>query len=87
MATKKETDIRDAMAEEQSRGSRGPTDIRTARKNRRLRAEIALLFEAGDERGFIAALQRAKIPEPQFSNALGVWREQQKKHSRTRETL
>ena len=92
MAEKKDTDIRDVMAEEQSRGSRGRTDIRTARKNKRLRDEIALLFDAADERGFIAAgfiaaLQRARIPEPQFSNALRLWRELQKTHSQTHETL
>ena len=87
MAEKKDTDIRDVMAEEQSRGSRGRTDIRTARQNKRLRDEIALLFDAGDERGFIAALQRAKIPEPQFSKALRMWRELQKTHSQTHEKL
>ena len=87
MAEKKDTDIRDVIAEEQSRGGRGRTDVRTARKNKRLRDEIALLFDAADERGFIAALQRARIPEPQFSNALRVWRELQRTHSRTRETL
>ena len=87
MAEKKDADIRDVMAEEQSRGSRGRTDVKTARKNKRLREEIARLFDAADERGFIAALQRAKIPEPQFSNALRMWRDLQKTHSRTRETL
>jgi hypothetical protein len=87
MAEKKDTDLRDVMAEEKSRGTRGRTDVRTARKNQRLRQDIARLFDAGDERSFIAALQRAKIPEPQFSNALRVWRDLQKTHSRSRETL
>ena len=91
MAKKKDldeqSDIRDLIAEEQSRGARGHTDVKTARKNKRLRDEIALLFDAGDERGFIAALQRAKIPEPQFSDALRVWRELQKRHIRTHENL
>ena len=80
-----QSDIRDVIAEEQSRGGRRQADIRTARKNKRLRHEIALLFDAGDQNGFIAALQRARIPEPQFSNALRMWRELQKTHSPTRE--
>ncbi len=73
-------DIQDVIAEEWGRGSRGRTDVRTARERQRLRHDIARLFEARDERGFIAALQRAKIPEPQFSRALRVWRELQKMH-------
>ena len=85
MAKKKDTDIRDVMAEEQSRGARGRTDVRTARENKRFLEDIARLLEAEDVRGFIAALQCAKIPEPQFSNALRVWRELQGSHSRTRE--
>ena len=80
-----DSDIRDVIAEERSRGARGATDLKTARKNKRLRNEIALLFDIGDETGFIAALQRARIPEPHFSNALRVWRELQKTRSRTHE--
>lgn len=84
-AEDQQSEIRDVLAEEQGRGVRGHTDVRTARKNKRLRDEIALLFDAGDENGFIAALQRAQIPELQFSNALRVWRELQRTHSRTHE--
>ena len=80
-----DSDIRDVIAEEQGRGGRGKTDVRTARKNKRLREDIARLFDVGNETGFIAALQRARIPEPQFSNALRVWRELQKTRSRTHE--
>ena len=87
MKKKNDTDIRDVIAEEQSRGGRSRTDVRTARENKRFREDIGRLFEAEDERGFIAALQRAKIPEPHFSNALRVWRELQGSHSRTREKL
>lgn len=80
-------DIQDVIAEERGRARRGRTDVRTARERQRLRHDIARLFEARDERGFIAALQRARIPEPQFSKALRVWREPQKTHSLTDETL
>jgi len=68
-------EIQDVIAEEKSRGSRGRTDVRTVRERQRFRRDIGRLFDADDERGFIAALQRAKIPEPHFSEALRVWRE------------
>jgi len=82
----KESEIQDVIAEEKGRGPRRPADIRTLRERRRLRSDIAKLFEAEDERGFILALQRARIPEPQFSNALREWRKLQKTHSRSDET-
>jgi len=72
---KKSLDIQDVIAEERGRGSRGQVDVRTARERQRFRRDIGRLLDAEDERGFIAALQRAKIPEPHFSEALHVWRE------------
>lgn len=75
----KETEIQDVIAEERARGPRPPTDVKTIRERRRFRNDIKRLFEAQDENGFILALQRAKIPEPQFSNALRLWRDLQKR--------
>ena len=82
---KRALDIRDVIAEDRERGRRGHTDVRTARERQRLRRDIARLFETRDERGFIAALQRAGIPEPRFSEALRAWRELQRMRSQTDE--
>lgn len=82
---KRALDIRDVIAEDRERGRRGDTDVRTARERQRLRRDIARLFETRDERGFIAALQRAGIPEPRFSEALRAWRELQRMRSQTDE--
>ena len=73
-----DADIEDVRAEDASRGRRGRTDVRTARERQRVRHDIARLFEAGDETGFILALQRARIPEPYFSEALRLWRDLQR---------
>ena len=70
-----DSDLSDVMAEERSRGRRRQPDVRTVRERQRFRRDISRLFEAEEERGFIAALQRAKIPEPHFSEALRVWRD------------
>jgi hypothetical protein len=77
------SEIGDVIAEQRNRGRKHPSDTETDRERKRFRNDIAKLFEAGDERGFILALQRARIPEPQFSNALRVWRELQATHSQT----
>jgi hypothetical protein len=77
------SEIRDVIAEQRNRGRMRPSDIRTSRERKRFRDDIAKLFEAGDERGFILALQCARISEPQFSNALRVWRDLQATHSQT----
>lgn len=74
----KAKEIDDVRAEDINRARRGRTDVRTARERERFRKDIQRLFDAGDENGFILALQRARIPEPQFSEALREWRELQK---------
>lgn len=81
----KEAEIQDVIAEERTRGPRRAADVKTIRERRRFRNDITRLFEAADEKGFIVALQRARIPEPQFSKALRVWRELQGTPLRTRE--
>ncbi len=85
MARSKDLEIRDVRIEESSRGTRGKTDVRTARERQRFRGEIARLFSARNETGFIGALQRAGIPEPHFSKALRLWRELQEVRSQTGE--
>ncbi len=82
---KRALDIRDVLGVHALGPLQGHTDVRTARERQRLRGDIARLFEARDERGFIAALQRAGIPEPRFSEALRAWRELQRMRSQTDE--
>ncbi len=72
-----DSDLKDVIAAETSRGRRHPIDPEARRQHRELLKGFRKRLEEGSEADFLKAIRALGLKDgsPEFENALAVWRE------------